>query len=121
MSMYLQIYAVVMAENFHLYRLSKIRRYLTTSTTKILVHSLDISRLDYANSLYAALSGTKLKPLQTVQDAAAYLIIRVTMPTTQALFQLHWLPIQLRIRVQVPSSRLRLPWESCSCLPAERY
>jgi hypothetical protein len=48
-----QISAIVRAANFNLYRLGKVRGHLTTETTKILVHSLVITHLDYANSLLA--------------------------------------------------------------------
>jgi hypothetical protein len=41
-----------------------------------MVHSLVISRLDYANSLLAGLPAYKLKSLQAVQDSAARLIYR---------------------------------------------
>jgi hypothetical protein len=65
-----QISTIVRAANFNLYRLGKVRGHLTTEATKILVHSLVITHLDYANSLLAGLPQKKLKPLQLVQDSA---------------------------------------------------
>jgi hypothetical protein len=68
-----QISAIVRAANFNLYRLGKVRGHLTTEATKILVHSLVITHLYYANSLLAGLPQKKLRPLQSVQDSAARL------------------------------------------------
>ena len=65
-----QISTIVRAANFNLYRLGKVRGHLTTEATKILVHSLVITHLNYANSLLAGLPQKKLKPLQLVQDSA---------------------------------------------------
>ena len=45
--------AVCAACNYHLYRLSSIRHYLTTEATKSAVNALVTSRLDYCNSLLA--------------------------------------------------------------------
>ncbi len=49
------ISAVVKSSYYQPYRLGKIRKRLTTSATKTMVHSLVISHLDYANSLFAGL------------------------------------------------------------------
>ena len=75
-----QISAISRAANFNLYWLGKIRSQLTTEATKILVHSLVISHLDYANSLLAGLPKEKLRPLQSEQDSAARLIHRGVFP-----------------------------------------
>ncbi|XP_046642630.1 uncharacterized protein LOC124327678 [Daphnia pulicaria] len=96
-----QISAISRAANFNLYRLGKIRSHLTTEATKILVHSLVISHLDYANSLLAGLSKEKLRPLQSVQDSAARLIHRGVFSTEESRFRLHWLPIHYRILFKV--------------------
>ena len=96
-----QISATSRAANFNLYRLGKIRSHLTTEATKILVHSLVISHLDYANSLLAGLSKEKLRPLQSVQDSGARLIHRGVFSTEESSFRLHWLPIHYRILFKV--------------------
>ena len=88
-----QISATSRAANFNLYRLGKIRSHLTTEATKILVHWLVISHLDYANSLLAGLSKKKLRPLQSAQDSTTRLIHRGAFSTEESSFRLHWLPI----------------------------
>ena len=64
------------------------------------MQSLVISRLDYANSLLIGANKTCLKRLQIVQNSAARLITRISYRDhiTPILFQLHWLPIEYRIR-----------------------
>ena len=91
-----QIFAILKAANFNLYRLGKVRGHLTTEATKILVHSLVITHLDYANSLLAGLPQKKLRPHQSVQDSAARLIYRGAISTEVSRFLLHWLPINFR-------------------------
>jgi len=101
LSMDRQIASISKSANFNLYRLGKIRSCLTTEATKILVHSLVISHLDYASSLLAELPKNKLKPLQSIQDSAARLIYQGTFTTEESKFRLHWLPIYYRIRFKV--------------------
>jgi len=101
LSMDRQIASISRAANFNLYRLGKIRSCLTTEATKILVHSLVISHLDYANSLLAELPKKKLKPLQAIHDSAARLIYQGTFTTEESKFRLHWLPIYYRIRFKI--------------------
>lgn len=101
LSMDRQIASISKAANFNFYHLGKIRSCLTTEAAKILVHSLVISHLDYANSLLAELPKKKLKPLQSIQDSAARLIYRGTFSTEESKFRLHWLPIYYRIRFKV--------------------
>ena len=96
-----QISAIWRAANFNLYRLGKIRSHLTTKATKILVHSLVISHLDYANSLLAELPKEKLRPLQSVRDSAARLIHRGVFSTEESRFRLRWLRIHYRILFKV--------------------
>jgi hypothetical protein len=96
-----QISAIVKAANFNLYRLGKVRGHLTTKAAKILVHSLVITHLDYANSLLAGLSQKKLRPLQSVQDSAARLIYRGAISTEVSRFLLHLLPINFRVLFKI--------------------
>ena len=51
MSMVPHITAVCKSAFFHLRNISKIRKFLTTETTKTLLHAFVTSKLDYCNSL----------------------------------------------------------------------
>jgi hypothetical protein len=96
-----QIYAIVRAANFNLYRLGKVRGHLTTEATNILVHSLDITYLDYVISLLTGLPLKKLRPLQSVQDSAARLTYCGAITTEVSRFHLHWLPINFRVLFKI--------------------
>ena len=64
---------------------------LSQSTLTMLVTSLILQRLDYCNSVLAGLQASST----TVQNAAARLILNLDnrAHVTQALQQLHWLPV----------------------------
>ena len=81
-------------------RISTIRHYLTFDATKTLVSACILSRLDYCNSLLAGYPQSLLKPLQQVQNSAAKLIFkaRKSHHCTPLLKDLHWLPIEQRIK-----------------------
>ncbi len=81
-------------------RISSIRHYLTLEATKTLVSACILSRLDYCNALLAGSPQTLLKLLQQVQNSAAKLIYkeRKTAHCTPLFKQLHWLPIEQRIK-----------------------
>ena len=70
--------AVCAACNYHLYRLSSIRHYLTTEATKSAINALVTSRLDYCNSLLVNLPASQILRLQRVQNNAARLITRTS-------------------------------------------
>jgi hypothetical protein len=74
MTMDPQIYAIARAANFNLYRLGKIIGHLTTDATKIIVHSLLITHLNYANPLLADLpkKKTKTTPVNTGVSCASH-------------------------------------------------
>jgi hypothetical protein len=88
---------------FHLHRISKISKYLTTFATKQLIHSLVISRLDYNNALLIGLPQKSLKQLQKVQNCAARLLTgsKSHEHITPVLKELHWLPVESRITFKV--------------------
>ena len=94
-----QVTAVCKACNFHLYRLSSIRRYITTDAARSVVQALITSRLDYCNSLLANLTNTQMKRLKSIQHKAARLVARTPLREhiTPVLKQLHWLPVECRI------------------------
>ena len=81
------------------YNISNIRKYLSSTTTEILVHAFVSSKLDNCNSLLYGLPNCLLKKLQHVQNAAARLITlsRKHEHITPILFNLHWLPVNYRI------------------------
>jgi hypothetical protein len=88
---------------FQLHRISRIRKYLTQSSTRQLVHSFVTSQLDYGNSLLAGLPTVRLERLQRVQNAAARLTIgsRRYDPISPHLKALHWLPVRQRIEYKI--------------------
>jgi hypothetical protein len=61
---------------YYLRNIARIRRFLSPSATKLLVHAYVISRLDYSNSLLLGTSNALLHKLQMVQNSAARLILQ---------------------------------------------
>ena len=94
-----QVTSVFKACNFHLYRLSSIRRYIKTDATRSVVQALITSRLDYCNSLLTNLTYTQMKRLKSIQHKDARLVTRTPLREhiTPVLKQLHWLPVECRI------------------------
>jgi len=99
LSMAAQVNNMVKTANFHLRNIGTVRKHLTEPTTKQLVQSLVISRLDYCNNLLCGVTSELLSRLQVVQNKAARLITRTRCREhiTPVLFNLHWLPVDARI------------------------
>ena len=97
------ISSIVKSGWFYLRKLWKIRELLSFEQTKILVHAFIISRLDINNCLLYGLPDKDLKPLQSLQNAAAKLIFKARKydQVTPLLESLHWLPEWERIRFKV--------------------
>ena len=70
LSMSHQVSAICKSCNFHLYRLSSIRRYLTVEATRNAVQALITSRLDYCDSLLAAITSAQVNQLQKMQSSS---------------------------------------------------
>ena len=83
--------------------ISYYRKFLTPSATKTLIHAYVTSRLDYCNGLLYGLPKDSLNRLQRVLNTAARLVTltRKYDSITPVLRELHWLPIQFRIRYKV--------------------
>ena len=98
-----QISAVVKKCYFHIRNISKIRKYLTAETCKVLVNSLVLSQLDYCNALYYGLPNSSLLRLQRVQNTAARLVscVKKSAHITPVLVDLHWLPIEYRLKFKI--------------------
>jgi hypothetical protein len=86
-----------------LHNISHIRKYITVSATKTLVHCLATSKLDHLNSLYYGIPQYSLDKLQLVQNNAARLITytKKREHITPVLKDLHWLPIEFRIQYKL--------------------
>ena len=80
---------------FNLIRIKRLRAYLTESMCNILVMSVVVSHIDYANSILIKLPDCVLDQMQRVQDMAAKIVLGKSKydTPTQCHKALHWLPI----------------------------
>ena len=99
LSMEHHISTVVRACFFHLCRLKSIRQILSADVTSGLVSAFVTTRMDYCNSILAALPQSSIDPLHRVQNVAARLITgtETRENITPVLRSLHWLPVKFRI------------------------
>uniref|UniRef100_A0A8C9TEF5 Reverse transcriptase domain-containing protein n=1 Tax=Scleropages formosus TaxID=113540 RepID=A0A8C9TEF5_SCLFO len=94
------IKATTQSCRYILHNIHRIRPYLITDSTQLLVQAMVTSHLDYCNSLLCGLPSNAIKPLQLLQNAAA----RVTFDlpkrshVSPLLISLHWLPIAAQIK-----------------------
>ena len=88
---------------FHLRNISKIRQVLDISSTKSLIQSTFIPRIDYCNSLLSNVPQRLNNKLQRIQNHAARVIYkkRKRDHITPVLKELHWLPIRCRVSFKV--------------------
>jgi len=86
-------------------QLRSIRHSVPATTFQTLIVSL--SRLDYGNAVLAGLPAYLFRRLQSVMNAAAWLIygLRHSDHISDALISLHWLRAQERVRFTVPRER----------------
>ena len=84
------------AANYQLYRLSRIKKYLTLGALKTAVHAFISSKLDYCNSILIGLPASQILRLQNIMNSSARLISGVKKfdHITPILKDLHWLPIE---------------------------
>ena len=87
----------------NLLKLINIRKYLDRDTATQLTVSLCLAHLDYANSLLIRLPDSSIKLMQKVQNMAAKVVLNLKKhnSNTQALRELHWLPITQQIEYKI--------------------
>ena len=85
--------------------ISNIRQYLDISSTKTLMSSLVLSKLDYCNSLLFGTPKKVIHKLQKVQNSAAKIVFGAKKydHVSPLLKKLHWLPITFRIEYKIAS------------------
>ena len=87
----------------YLRMLSQIRPNITQDSAATLVHAFITSKLDCMNGLLAGLPGSTIRKLQLIQNNAARIVLQKKKRdhVTPLLRQLHWLPVQARIKYKV--------------------
>ena len=99
LSMDKQVKAVCKSAFFNLCNIAKVRKYLSFTHCKILIHAFIRSKLDCCNSLLSGLRQDHINKLQLVQNSAAHILTgtRKHEHISPILRSLHWLPILARI------------------------
>ena len=85
---------------YQLRQLRSIRRLLNTDATKTLAIAFISSRVDYCNSVFNGTDSVHLRPIQSVLNASARLIVKkrkYDQITATIRDELHWLPVQQRL------------------------
>ena len=97
---------------YHIRDLRRIRRHLPLSTAKTISNSLISSRLDYCNSLINNIAKQDLSKLQRVQNCLARVVLRAPRfsPSLPLLKQLHWLPVNYRIKFKLSTLKPLSQW-----------
>ncbi len=105
---------------FTLHNSRKIRPFLTQHAAQLLVQALVISRLDYCNALLAWLTSCTIKPLQMIQNAAAWLVFSEPhrAHVTPLFISLHWLPVAACIKLKTLMLAYRI---ATSSAPSELH
>ena len=92
-----QIRRVCQVAYCHIRSIATIRKCLSTTACRTIIHALVMSRLDYGNTMLYGLPETQLRKLQMVQNSGT----RRRDHTTPVLFSLHWLPFRQRIEFKL--------------------
>ena len=99
MSLSPHVNTIVKGAFYHIRNISKIRKYISKSTTEILIHTFVSLKLDFCNSLLFGAQKRNIVKLQSVQNAAARIIVGLKKRDhiTETLRDLHWFPVDERI------------------------
>ena len=94
----------VCSKAFHrLYNILQIRKFLTPDATRILIHALVTSHLDYCNSLLYALPQYQFNRRQRILNAAARVVRQILKfeHITASLKRLLCLPVGYRVQFKI--------------------
>ena len=89
---------------YHLRQMRSMRRSLSVDAAKTLINAFITSRIDYCNSVFSRVAVIHLRPLHSVLNAAARLIVKKRKydPITATIRDvLHYLTIQQRIEYKL--------------------
>ena len=99
-----QIGSICRSGFYHLRQIRGIRRSLSDVAARSAVQAFIMSKVDYCNSVLLGLSATMVDRVQRLMNAAARLILRLpkfSHISAQMRDDLHWLPVQERIRFKI--------------------
>ena len=84
-------------------KIKNIRKYLDRDTCKLLIHSMVMSHIDYANGLLAGVTELVLGMYQRIQNFAAKVVLKHSKysSSTKCLTELHWLPVKARTEFEI--------------------
>ena len=91
---------IVRVSSFHIWNISRIRKYLNQSAAEQIIHAFVTSRLGNGNNaLLYGLPQNQISRLQHMQNTAARVVTlsRKSCHITPILKELHWLPVSQRI------------------------
>lgn len=73
--------------------------YIPSELQKTVMAALFLSKLDYCNALFLGIDKTQINKLQSLQNAAARLLLRIPREesVSAGVKSLHWLPIKKRV------------------------
>ena len=89
---------------YYLRQMRSVHCSLSVYAAKTLVNAFITSRIDYCNSVFSRVAVTRLRPHQSVLNAAARLIVKkrkYNLITATICDVLHWLSIQQRIEYKL--------------------
>ena len=104
LSLKTHISSVCRSSFYHIRQIRIARPSLDTNSAILLANALVSSKLDYCNSLYAALPASSIHRLQLVQNALARAVVpsvRRFQHIKPILRNLHWLPVNQRITYKI--------------------
>ena len=94
---------ICQASRYHIAALRHIRKCVNTQTAKEIAAVIVGSRLDYCNSLLYGTSKANVHKLQLIQNSLARVVMlkRKNDHISNSLRELHWLPVEARIKFKL--------------------